>query len=96
MKILALERQVSRDPAGTPASLLRSEAERVWELCQSGDIREIYFREDCPAAVLILESAGPEEAFGVLRTLPLVREGVIDFELIPLVPYPGFARLFGN
>ena len=96
MKILALERQVSRDPAGTLPSLLRSEAERVWELYQSGVIREVYFREDRAAAVLILESADPEEAFSVLRTLPLVHEGVIDFELIPLAPYTGFARLFGN
>jgi len=96
MKILAIERELSRNPAGTSASLLQSEARRVWELYQSGVIREAYFRGDRPEAVLILESNGPEEAFAELRTLPLVREGVIDFELIPLAPYPGFARLFGH
>ncbi len=35
------------------------------------------------------------EARAALATLPLVREGLIDFELVPLAPYPGFARLFG-
>ena len=30
----------------------------------------------------------------ILATLPLVQEGLITFELIPLAPYPGFARLF--
>jgi hypothetical protein len=29
-----------------------------------------------------------------LRGLPFVREGLINFELIPLKAYPGFARLF--
>jgi hypothetical protein len=29
-----------------------------------------------------------------LGTLPLVKAGLISFELMPLVPYPGFARLF--
>ena len=28
--------------------------------------------------------------------LPLVAAGLIRFELIPLAPYPGFARLFAS
>ncbi len=35
-----------------------------------------------------------QAAQAVLETLPLVREKLIEFELIPLKPYPGFARLF--
>ena len=27
-------------------------------------------------------------------SLPLVAAGLIDFDLVPLKPYPGFARLF--
>ena len=34
------------------------------------------------------------EAQQVLASLPLVQAGLITFEVIPLVPYPGFARLF--
>ena len=30
----------------------------------------------------------------MLETLPLVQAGLIRFEVIPLVPYPGFGRLF--
>jgi len=96
MKILALERELSPKATPTPASLLRSEAARVWELHQSGIIREVYFRADRSAAVLILETAGVEEAHLALGTLPLVAGGIIEFELIPLAPYPGFARLFGG
>ena len=45
-------------------------------------------------AVLMLECADVDEARSVLDTLPLVREKLIGFELIPLMAYPGFARLF--
>jgi len=51
---------------------------------------------DQPCAVLVLECADAAGARAVLRTLPLVQAGLIDFELIPLKPYPGFARLFGD
>jgi len=43
---------------------------------------------------LVLECADVDEANAVLSTLPLVKAGLITFELIPLGPYPGFARLF--
>jgi hypothetical protein len=33
-------------------------------------------------------------ARAVLGSLPLVAADLIDFDLIPLAPYPGFARLF--
>ena len=98
MKFLALE----HDPPGNSAagqsteSLLKDEARHAWELYQAGVIRELYFRADRHAAVLVLECASVAEAREVLSTLPLVRENIIEFELIPLRPYPGFARLFGT
>ena len=45
-------------------------------------------------AVLVLECADAAEARSALAGLPLVAAGLIEFELIPLVPYDGFARLF--
>ncbi|HXZ99445.1 MAG TPA: superoxide dismutase [Candidatus Binatia bacterium] len=92
MKVLALETQV---PGGTfTEEILRREARKVWELYQSGVIREMYFSASRHRAVLVLESAGPDEARAALAELPLVQAGAIDFELHTLVPYPGFARLF--
>ncbi len=63
-------------------------------LYQAGTIRELYFRQDAHSAVLILECQDPEEAEAALATLPLVKEGLITFEIIPLAAYPGFSRLF--
>lgn len=94
MKILAIEKDPADGNEEKFAPHLISEAARAWELYQAGVFRELYFRMDCPCAVLVLECASVEEARNALNTLPLVREGLIAFELIPLVPYPGFARLF--
>lgn len=97
MKILALEKDVSGvSDEQFSADLLRQEAERAWELHQSGVIRELYFQSDKNMAVLVLECADANEAKRILGTLPLVRERLIDFEIIPLAAYPGFARLFGG
>lgn len=94
MKILALEQDVPgvKDEQFQPH--LKAEAARVWELYQAGLLREIYFRQDRTNAVLVLECADANEARRTLETLPLVRLGLIDFEVIALIPYPGFSRLF--
>ena len=94
MKILAIEHE-SPDAKPELFSLhAASEARKVWELHQDGVVRELYFRGDRTEAVLILECASVEEAQQVLQALPLVQEGLITFEVIPLRAYPGFARLF--
>jgi len=94
MKILALEKELPGATAEQFQALLKDEACRVWELQQSGLIREIYLASEHRNAVLMLESSGVEEAQQALATLPLVNAGLIEFVLIPLIPYPGFARLF--
>ncbi len=94
MKVLALERDRPGLTAADFQPHLKAEAARAWELHQAGVIRELYFDPREHTAVLILECASLEDAQAALNTLPLVEHGLIEFELIPLVPYDGFARLF--
>ncbi len=94
MKILALGKDVPGTTDEQFAPYLEAEARRAWELHQEGAIREIYFRTDEDSAVLVLECADVDEARRALATLPLVRENLIAFDLVPLRAYPGFARLF--
>jgi hypothetical protein len=96
MKILALEQELPGHRGDDFAPHLKAEAARVWALYQEGMIRECYFRADRSEAVLVLECADLDEARAALDSLPLVRAGLVRFELIPLRPYPGFARLFGG
>jgi hypothetical protein len=97
VKILAMETKVPGVTAErfTP-DIKQAEAARVWALQQADVIREIYFRQDWPGAVLILECASVAVAEETLALLPLVQAGLIAFDIIPLAPYPGFARLFGS
>ena len=95
MKILALEKEVlgaSQDKLTD--EILKQEAACAWQLHQSGVIRELYFRADRHAAVLMLECGSVDEAKAILSTLPLVKQKMIDFDIIPLAAYSGFARLF--
>ena len=61
---------------------------------QSGIVREIHFRDDRSKAVILLEAENTGQAQAALAQLPLVKAGLIEFEVIGLRPYPGFARLF--
>ncbi len=94
MKILAIEKEFAGKTAEDFQPHLEAEARRVWELYKKGVIREIYFRSDRISALLILECEKLEEAKEKLSTLPLVQEGLIYFDFIPLAPYPGYERLF--
>jgi len=97
MKFLALEQPIPgvADAAFTP-ELLRAEAARAWVLHQAGLVRELWFRGDRHEAVLVIECEGAAAAKAALDSLPLVAHGLIRFELVPLVPYPGFERLFAE
>jgi muconolactone delta-isomerase len=98
MRFLALGSEVdvsfpglSREEA---ANLGRREARRSWELYQAGVIREISFRSDVHRSVMILEAPDEAAAREALATLPFVRAGVLTFDVMGLVPYDGWARLF--
>jgi len=71
-----------------------AEAKALWQLYLEGIVREFYFRKEKNLAVLILEVKNRQTAKKALSKLPFVSKKLIEFELIPLKPYPGFKRLF--
>ena len=95
MKILAIEKDI---PGVTDdkfsMEILKVEAMKVWELYKGNVIRELYFHKDEHYAVLILECKDVKEAEKYLGQLPLVKGKLIEFNIIPLTSYDGFARLF--
>jgi len=97
MKLLALGSDVPDTPdSAFTEKLLKDEAAAAWKLYQAGVIREMYFRADREDGVLVLECGSREEAEEALSSLPLVRQSLIRFEIIPLRAYPGFERLFAS
>lgn len=93
MKILAIEKEIPGVKEEQYAPYLKEESLQVWKLYKAGKIRELYFTKD-NFAVLVLECSDEKEAAEVLGSLPLVKNGLIEFNIITLLPYPGFGRLF--
>lgn len=93
MKILAIEKEMHGVAEHDYQPYLEAEALKVWELQQQGLIRELYFNDD-HCAVLVLEAQDKAHARQIIDQLPLVQHKLIDFDLMVLSPYPGFARLF--
>jgi hypothetical protein len=96
MKIIALEQETPDVLPEQFQPYLEDEARYLWDLVQSGVVRETYFRSDRHTAVLILECRDVKDAEMVLSELPLVKQGLISFELLPLIPYSGYSRLFAH
>jgi muconolactone delta-isomerase len=70
---------------------LEPEAEAVRAMYIAGTIRSIWSRGDALGAVLLIEADSPDHAEQIVASLPLMRQGMLDFEkLIPLRGYRGF------
>lgn len=96
MRIIAIQKETPHLNKRDFVPYLRDEAIQGWELFKEGIIREMFYRDEKYEVVLILECENKEEAKRKLATLPLVENGLIEFELIPLRPYHGFERLFAK
>jgi hypothetical protein len=96
LRILAMEVEKPGASADGFQPLLAEEARKVWELYQDEVIRGMYFRADRTLSVLMLECKDTKEAKQRLAELPLVKAGLIGFDLVPLIPYPGLSRLFSD
>lgn len=94
MRLLALEKEVPGSSPDLFRPHLKKEARRVWDLQQSGILRDIWFNALDHTAVIMLECNSAAEAEAILNTFPLVQARLITFDLIPLAPYDGLARLF--
>ena len=94
MRIIALEKELSNARTIDFRKNAKAEAKALWQLYLNGIVCEFYFRKEKKLAVLILEVKSKAEAKKALSKLPYVSKKLIEFELIPLRPYPGFQRLF--
>ncbi|MBP2144432.1 hypothetical protein J2127_001615 [Methanococcus voltae] len=96
MKILAVGKDIkTMDFETNPEKMqkiLNEEFIHFWEGYKYDFVREFYFRTDNKGVVLILEANSVEEAEIEINKLPLVKEGYVEFELIPL----GYFRPFEN
>lgn len=96
MKIIAIQHNI---PGVTDAQFMpyvKPELLRVWELMQANVLREIHRTQEGYGHVLTFECGSVEEANGYIASLPMVAAGLITFQVIALLPYPGFEYLFAR
>ena len=91
MQFLSLStRRTDRFSEAAFAELVDAEARRARELYAAGFIRQIWHRGDLPGACMVLEADSLDDARARLYTLPMIRAGMLEVSIVPLVPYAGF------
>lgn len=93
IRILALDRILPGAKEERLKTLLPEEAKAVLNLYLSGVIHDWWFRQDRPGAVFLLEAHSVDDARRILGQLPLAREGLIDYDLVPVGPYIPLATM---
>src|ERR1700687_3353599 len=95
MKILVMPKPIEGVSREELLQHSAAEIQAVWQLYAQGICREFYTRaNEAGRVVLMFESESVETAKEALATLPFVQLHLIDFDLIPLAPFTGLARLF--
>jgi len=95
MQILAISKLnegVTLDKLGP---FLEQEVKHTLESYLEGKIRNFWMKVGCPGVVFMLEAETTEEAECMLEDLPLVKSGLIGFDLIPLQPMKPLGTLIG-
>ena len=80
--------------AEATSPLMVPEIEAVWRDYARGLIREIYERVDRRGVVMICEANDRQEVEEMLANLPLSRAGLLDTEVIELMPFELGRTLF--
>lgn len=73
------------------AAILEPEAEYIRKRYTQGVFRSVFSRGDVKGAVIELECESADAAHELLANLPMAVAGMLDMEVIPLLPYRGFA-----
>ena len=74
--------------------ILKQEAKVLWNLQKKGVIRSIWFTKNTREAILIIEAEDSIKTKEIVDTFPLVEEGLISYDIVELVAYDGYERLF--
>lgn len=89
--LAVIKRKTGESAQNQLEALLEPEAEYVRKLYTEGVFRSVWSRGDVKGAVIELECPSRDDASRVLENLPFAIAGLVDIDIIPLLPYRGFA-----
>jgi hypothetical protein len=91
MQFLAIcRRRIESFPAADLEEVLGPEADAIRAAYAGGAIRDVRSRGDVPGTVMFLEAVDVEAAWALVESLPLFQRGMLDADVIPLLPFRGF------
>ncbi len=94
MQALVIARVIKGTPMEQVAPLITPEAKAVWDLYATDKLRTIHYIADMSGVVMLWEISSLEELETALKTLPMVKEGVLAYEIIVMKPYTGIEEFF--
>jgi hypothetical protein len=94
MKILAYNIIKNEATMDKFQPFLKEEAKHAWDLYKRGILREFYFRTDKPGVMLVLECKDVNEAKDYIKDLPFVKEGLVEYDFVPVGAFTIFENLF--
>lgn len=96
MQFLIIGRIVAGTEIEQVLPFVKPEAAKVWELYASDRLRSIHYIADKSGAVLFCEANNVEEINTMIAQLPMAQAGVMQFEVISLLPFTGTEALFAQ
>lgn len=96
MQYIAIDKNIEGVTEDQLRPHLPAELAATLQLYLSDKVRNFYFRKDRPGVILLMEVAHQGEAEELLATLPLVKLGLLAFELIPVGPLEPLALLLSK
>jgi hypothetical protein len=96
MKFIAIIDVVPGAPLERLRAELSNELKESWKLYAAGTLREAYATDAPTRVVFVLEAADAASAATDLGNLPLIRAGLLAYELIELRPFANWSLLFAR
>ena len=96
MRVIAISKLKSGATKEKAAALNAKELLKEWELQKADVIRQVHSRTDQLGAIYMMEVKSVEDAKAKLASLPLVAEGLVEFDLFPYQAYDAYGTIFGK
>jgi hypothetical protein len=96
MQVLVIARVKPGTPIEKVLPFVSLEAAQAWEFYASEQIRQMHYIADMSGAVMLWEGESVESVTQEVQKLPMVKEGILACEVLPLKPYTGYESLFAQ
>jgi hypothetical protein len=96
MQVLVIARVKPGIPVEQVLPFVSAEAAQAWQFYASEQIRQMHYIADMSGAVMLWEGESMESVTHEVQKLPMVKEGILTCEILPLKPYTGYESLFAQ